>query len=124
MSENNENACPTCGATGTNPCLTKSGSAAKKMHATRKIAATVEAVRETAKQRFDRFKAERKAREKRERESPTFNKPVGNRESRRSNGMYKTVHRGAMRRRKRLNANAEVRAFWHPEPEAVSTDSE
>jgi endogenous inhibitor of DNA gyrase (YacG/DUF329 family) len=55
MSENNENACPTCGATGTNPCLTKSGSAAKKMHATRKIAATVEAVRETAEAAFRPF---------------------------------------------------------------------
>ena len=124
MSENDENKCPTCGATGTDPCVTKSGSPAKKMHATRKIAAKVDEVRETAKQRFDRFKAERKAREKREKESPTFDRPVGNRESRRKNGMRKTVHRGAMRRRKRLNANAEVGAFWHPEPEAVSTDSE
>lgn len=62
MSENDENKCPTCGATGTNPCLTKSGSAAKKMHATRKIAAKVEEIRETAKQRFDRLKAKRKAR--------------------------------------------------------------
>lgn len=137
MSENNENACPTCGATGTNPCLTKSGTPAKKMHATRKIAAKVENIVETAKQRFDRLKAERIHREYDVNPHPTSDndllikrpkppkpQPMSNREKRRSNGMYKTVHRGAMKRRKRLKANAEVRDFWHPQPEAVSTDSE
>lgn len=127
MSENDENKCPTCGAIGTNPCLTKSGTPAKKMHATRKIAAKVDEVRETAKQRFDRLKAENKARYERRKETPESHGgriPSSGREKRRSNGMYKTVHRGAMKRKKRARMNAEVRDFWHPQPEAVSTDSE
>ena len=110
------NLCPTCNASGDAPCVTKSGAPAKKWHATRQISQKIDEVRETAKQRFDRMKAERKTRESVVTEPPNM-RPVSNRAKRRSNGMYKTVHRGAMRRKKRARLNEQVRAFFHPEPE-------
>lgn len=131
-----ENVCPTCNATGDNPCVTASGKPAKKNHATRKIAQKVEIIRETAKERFDRMRdagrAERKAKSEKkeklvkkyggdvlmaERLDPDRMQPVHNRASRRQIGYVKTAHRGAMRRKKHGKANAEVREFWHPQPE-------
>ncbi|AKU45344.1 hypothetical protein MADRUGA_54 [Mycobacterium phage Madruga] len=128
-----ENFCPTCNASGDDPCITASGKPAKKMHATRKIGLAAETIRETAKERFDRIRdfgrAERKAKRERkekliekyggdvfmaERMDPEKPRPVHNRASRRAMGFYKTAHRGAMKRKRLIRANAEARAFVTP----------
>jgi hypothetical protein len=146
-----ENICPTCLAAGDDPCVTASGAKAKKNHATRKMASTakmtskemtvlLESSRETDKQRFDKMISQRRVDDALERErkaklvdthgsvllaqlrDPEKFRPVPNRASRRANGMRKTIHRGALRRFKIAKANAEVRAFFAPEPAAEQAD--
>ena len=127
------NSCPTCGASGIDPCVTASGKPAKKMHKDR----VVIEVRKTQKQRFDEMVAERRSNDaearierakKRQAEASMFGlpfaksdpdapKPVPNRAIRRSHGFYKSVHRGAARRARRAKANEEIKQFFAPHTE-------
>ena len=122
--------CPTCGASGIDPCLTASGKPARKMHKDR----VVIEVRKTQKQRFDEMVAERRSNDaearierakKRQAEASLFGlpfaksdpdepKPVPNRAIRRSHGFYKTVHRGAAKRRRKAKVTAEIAVAFQP----------
>lgn len=107
-----ENTCPTCEATGSDPCVTASGKPAKAPHKNR-VTVQPESV--------GTIKAYRTKSEMLDDEEGTFRK-VPNRADRRAQGQHKSVRNGFRNRNVRRTVNDSIRRFWHPVKKDSDTD--
>ena len=108
-----ENTCPTCEATGSDPCVTASGKPAKVPHKNR-VTVQPESVGNDVSFNDVNRKIDPN-------EGTTFRK-VPNRADRRAQGRHKSVRNGFRNRNVRRTVNDSIRRFWHPVKKDSDTD--